>query len=140
MVEEELVPIRIDLDIDGYKYRDTFTWNFNGTQLDWVFGCFCARDGKSLMLILLPPAFPCAADRVMDPEKFAEITCAELELPQNFVQAIAISIREQLDEYVQPENGGELAELRVPINVRCRASRYESRSHWRCLFFFLRER
>ncbi|KAG1469085.1 hypothetical protein G6F56_003463 [Rhizopus delemar] len=27
--EECLVPIRIDLEIDGYKLRDTFTWNLN---------------------------------------------------------------------------------------------------------------
>ncbi|KAI7869506.1 hypothetical protein BDF14DRAFT_1782128 [Spinellus fusiger] len=28
--EDTLVPIRIDLDMDGYKLRDTFTWNLNG--------------------------------------------------------------------------------------------------------------
>ncbi|KAI9025326.1 hypothetical protein CLU79DRAFT_745061 [Phycomyces nitens] len=29
--EDALVPIRIDLEIDGYKLRDTFTWNLNET-------------------------------------------------------------------------------------------------------------
>ena len=29
-VPEALVPIRLDIDIDGQKLRDTFTWNKNG--------------------------------------------------------------------------------------------------------------
>lgn len=28
---EVLVPIRLDMEIDGQKLRDTFTWNKNGT-------------------------------------------------------------------------------------------------------------
>jgi SWI/SNF-related matrix-associated actin-dependent regulator of chromatin subfamily B protein 1 len=28
---EVLVPIRVDLEIDGQKLRDTFTWNKNGS-------------------------------------------------------------------------------------------------------------
>lgn len=28
---EVLVPIRLDIDMDGQKLRDTFTWNKNGT-------------------------------------------------------------------------------------------------------------
>lgn len=27
---EELVPIRLDMEIEGQKLRDTFTWNKNG--------------------------------------------------------------------------------------------------------------
>ena len=27
---EVLVPVRLDIDIDGQKLRDTFTWNKNG--------------------------------------------------------------------------------------------------------------
>ena len=27
---EDLVPIRLDIEIDGQKLRDTFTWNKNG--------------------------------------------------------------------------------------------------------------
>ena len=30
---EVLVPIRLDIDIDGQKLRDTFTWNKNGNLL-----------------------------------------------------------------------------------------------------------
>ena len=32
---EVLVPIRLDIDIDGQKLRDTFTWNKNGTFSDF---------------------------------------------------------------------------------------------------------
>jgi hypothetical protein len=28
--EDVLVPIRIELEHEGYKLRDTFTWNLNG--------------------------------------------------------------------------------------------------------------
>ena len=28
--QDTLVPIRLEFDIDGYKLRDTFTWNLNG--------------------------------------------------------------------------------------------------------------
>lgn len=28
--EDNLVPIRLEMEIDGYKLRDTFTWNLNG--------------------------------------------------------------------------------------------------------------
>lgn len=28
--EEILAPIRLDIEHDGYKVRDTFTWNMNG--------------------------------------------------------------------------------------------------------------
>lgn len=28
--KEELIPIRLDIEIDGQKLRDTFTWNKNG--------------------------------------------------------------------------------------------------------------
>ena len=27
---EELIPIRLDIEIDGQKLRDSFTWNKNG--------------------------------------------------------------------------------------------------------------
>ena len=33
-VPEALVPIRLDIDIEGQKLRDTFTWNKNGEGLE----------------------------------------------------------------------------------------------------------
>ena len=32
---EVLVPIRLDLDIEGHKLRDTFMWNKNGKRREW---------------------------------------------------------------------------------------------------------
>lgn len=28
--DDTLVPIRLELEVDGYKLRDTFTWNMHG--------------------------------------------------------------------------------------------------------------
>ena len=28
----KLIPITLDLDLDGFKYKDSFTWNFNGKR------------------------------------------------------------------------------------------------------------
>lgn len=40
--EEILVPIRIEVESDGYRLRDTFVWNLCGEQLDlWD----CLHDG-----------------------------------------------------------------------------------------------
>lgn len=30
--EDSLVPIRLEFEADGYKVRDTFTWNLNGKK------------------------------------------------------------------------------------------------------------
>ncbi len=34
---ELLVPIRLDMEIEGQKLRDTFTWNRNGPLNDFFF-------------------------------------------------------------------------------------------------------
>ena len=36
---EVLVPIRLDIDIDGQKLRDTFTWNKNGKCFVFLWSC-----------------------------------------------------------------------------------------------------
>ena len=45
---EVLVPIRLDIDIDGQKLRDTFTWNKNG----W---CFQLKYFFPSILMLVKP-------------------------------------------------------------------------------------
>lgn len=35
---ENLVPIRLDIEIDGQRFRDAFTWNPSGIFLD-VYSC-----------------------------------------------------------------------------------------------------
>lgn len=34
---EVLVPIRLDMEIEGQKLRDAFTWNMNGSVLSSLF-------------------------------------------------------------------------------------------------------
>ena len=34
--QEMLVPIRLDMEIEGQKLRDTFTWNKNGMILVYI--------------------------------------------------------------------------------------------------------
>ncbi|CAO3671370.1 unnamed protein product [Umbelopsis ramanniana] len=66
--EDVLVPVRIDMESNGYQLRDTFTWNLN--------------------------------EKLLTPERFADILCEDLHLPPaQFVDAIVASIREQLEEY-----------------------------------------
>ena len=36
---EVLVPIRLDIDMDGQKLRDTFLWNKNGEYPAWASYC-----------------------------------------------------------------------------------------------------
>lgn len=83
----ELITIRLDLDMDGYKLRDTFTWNLyeEGTG-----GITC--------------------------EEFAELTCRDFDLPASvFIPAIVKSMREQLQEYREAQamlrNAGGLVAL-----------------------------
>jgi len=57
--EEILVPIRILVDQDGVKYKDDFTWNFNGERPFSIFSPIhfhflvphsssCLRDHRNL--------------------------------------------------------------------------------------------
>ena len=39
---EVLVPIRLDMEIEGQKLRDCFTWNKNGTVQDLHYNNHCA--------------------------------------------------------------------------------------------------
>ena len=34
--DEDLVPIRLDIDIEGQKLRDCFTWNKNGKSKSFI--------------------------------------------------------------------------------------------------------
>ena len=35
-LDENLIPIRLDVDLEGHRLRDTITWNKNGKYLDLV--------------------------------------------------------------------------------------------------------
>ncbi|KAI7724629.1 hypothetical protein M8C21_009802 [Ambrosia artemisiifolia] len=49
---ENIVPIRLDIEIDGQRYRDTFTWN--PSDPDSEISMFAKRTVKDLKL---PPPF-----------------------------------------------------------------------------------
>lgn len=81
------MPIRIDLEIEGYKLRDTFTWNLNGNQ-------YCRANTKTRKLIFI------CIETLITHEQFAEVICLDLRLPPSlFVEPIAKSIKEQLEDY-----------------------------------------
>ena len=79
--EEELVPIRLDVNVDNVRIQDTITWNLFG---------MCEL---KIFLNLL--------ETRVTPEQFAETFCLELNLPQKFEFYVAATIRRQMLEYQQ---------------------------------------
>ncbi|CAF4562190.1 unnamed protein product, partial [Didymodactylos carnosus] len=59
---EDLIPIRLDMEVDGQKLRDTFTWNKNGIVN------ICR---------IIPQTFDniFRSEQLITPEIFAEILC-----------------------------------------------------------------
>ncbi|XP_070055972.1 chromatin structure-remodeling complex protein BSH isoform X2 [Nicotiana tomentosiformis] len=115
---ENLVPIRLDIEIDGQRFRDAFSWNPNDPDSEVV--VFARRTVKDLKL---PPGFITQIAQSIqldlrvnhtvikdhyfwdlnnfesDPEEFARTFCKDMEIEDPEVgPAIAISIREQLYE------------------------------------------
>jgi hypothetical protein len=87
--EEMLVPIRLDVENDGYKIRDTFTWNMNGKRLL-----------KDLEKEERDTNRNFNVEMTITPDQFAEITCEDLRLPPAvFVPLIATSIKDQIQDY-----------------------------------------
>ena len=110
---ETLVPIRLDMEIEGQKLRDAFTWNMNGKYSLTGFTAsqtsnFCPL--KSFLLFF--------SEKLMTPEMFAEILCDDLDLnPLAFVPAIASAIRQQIESYPTDSILEEEADQRVIIKV-----------------------
>lgn len=82
------MPIRLDIDHDHYRLRDTFVWNVNGTLSNFIYHSFsCAQFHLNLHFV----------DPVVSIEKFAQVICDDFHIPQNyFCQAIMKSINEQI--------------------------------------------
>ncbi|KAF6167240.1 hypothetical protein GIB67_029878 [Kingdonia uniflora] len=102
---ENLVPIRLDIDLDGHKFKDAFTWNPSG---------------------ILPGLYPlisvACVFTVTDPDSevvvFAKRTVKDLKLPQAFVTQIAQSIQAQLVEFRSLEGQEMFAGERiVPLKL-----------------------
>ncbi|CDW56416.1 SWI:SNF matrix associated [Trichuris trichiura] len=102
---EILVPIRLDMEIDGLKLRDNFTWNKNGRRF------FCSSHASQADWRLFK-------ELNMTPEIFAEILCDDLDLPPNtFVPAVAASIRQQLAAYCPESFTVDGTDQRVVIKL-----------------------
>ncbi|XP_072911668.1 SWI/SNF-related matrix-associated actin-dependent regulator of chromatin subfamily B member 1b isoform X3 [Hemitrygon akajei] len=106
---EVLVPIRLDMEIDGQKLRDAFTWNMNAIrqQIDSYPMDTILEDQSDQRVIIklnihvgnisLVDQFEWdMSERENSPEKFALKLCSELGLGGEFVTTIAYSIRGQL--------------------------------------------
>lgn len=109
---EALVPIRLDMEIDGQKLRDAFTWNMNGENNSVV-----PSSWNNLWFLLSKvPVF--SSEKLMTPEMFAEILCDDLDLnPLAFVPAVASAIRQQIESYPTDSILEEQADQRVIIKV-----------------------
>ncbi|EXB80272.1 Chromatin structure-remodeling complex protein BSH [Morus notabilis] len=112
---ENLVPIRLDIEVDGHRFKDAFTWNPSDPDSEIV--VFAKRTVKDLKL---PPSQLAefrsfegqemyAGEKIVpikdmnnfesDPEEFAKTFCKDLGIEDPEVApAIAFAIREQLYE------------------------------------------
>lgn len=117
--EEELVPIRLDIDIEGQKLRDCFTWNKNGKLLENKFfykffnsfSSYYLGNNQNKTIFIYAALHYCIAnvcsstlffniETLISPETFAEVLCDDLDLsPMQFVPAIAQAIRNQVKQY-----------------------------------------
>ncbi len=129
---EVLVPIRLDMEIEGQKLRDAFTWNMNGNIRSSLFSALL-KDGSSFFQcqkrlkgefkasrakISIDSFFLIITEKLMTPEMFAEILCDDLDLnPLAFVPAIASAIRQQIESYPTDSILEDQADQRVIIKV-----------------------
>ncbi|KAF9011896.1 hypothetical protein BDQ17DRAFT_1321887 [Cyathus striatus] len=74
---EQLVPIRLEFDVEHHKMRDTFIWNLNGSTI--------------LLLLDLHP--------VVTPEVFAQSIVDDYALAQSYHGMIVKHIQDQLSDY-----------------------------------------
>jgi SWI/SNF-related matrix-associated actin-dependent regulator of chromatin subfamily B protein 1 len=95
---EQLVPIRLEFDVDHHKMRDTFTWNLAGEH------CWLLAPGK--------PTLTRWTDPVVTPEAFAQSIIDDYGLAQTHHATITKLIQEQLSDYKAhaapvPEQAGD---------------------------------
>jgi hypothetical protein len=76
------------LEHDGYKLRDTFTWNLNGKKKNKMM----TTTTKTIITRMI-------IETLVTPEQFGEVMCEDLKLPPPIANQIAKAIREQLDDY-----------------------------------------
>ncbi|XP_030872937.1 SWI/SNF-related matrix-associated actin-dependent regulator of chromatin subfamily B member 1 [Leptonychotes weddellii] len=105
---EVLVPIRLDMEIDGQKLRDAFTWNMN----DFLQRTHYLYSDQNQTTTTKNPK------KLMTPEMFSEILCDDLDLnPLTFVPAIASAIRQQIESYPTDSILEDQSDQRVIIKL-----------------------
>lgn len=82
---EQLVPIRLEFDVEHHKMRDTFVWNLNGTSL----GLFLFVSSLTML----------HKDPVVTPENFAQSLVDDYSLPSSYHAVITKSIQDQLSDF-----------------------------------------
>lgn len=143
---EVLVPIRLDMEIEGQKLRDAFTWNMNGNvpsslslssvKYDVKANTFWhqrehLKHQKQIAVLDNFVHLLKFSEKLMTPEMFAEILCDDLDLsPLAFVPAIASAIRQQIESYPTDSILEDQADQRVIIKVTL----YTASSSHRVLF------
>ncbi|XP_028075137.1 chromatin structure-remodeling complex protein BSH-like isoform X3 [Camellia sinensis] len=95
---DNLVPIRLDIEIDGQRFRDAFTWNPSDPDSEVV--VFARRTVKDLKL---PPAFVTQIAQSIQSQltEFRSFEGQDMYTGEKIVPikpAIAVAIREQLYE------------------------------------------
>jgi hypothetical protein len=105
---EVLAPIRLNIDHEGVRYRDQFTWNVNDATLKvclriWNAACNCVTDICVGELEAREPARRSAnesAHSFSQPSVFADLLIQDAELPSSLAPLLTSAIESQLEEFV----------------------------------------
>lgn len=82
---EQLVPIRLEFDVEHHKMRDTFVWNLNGMFI--------------ILDVLIYRILTMVSDPIITPEIFAQSIVDDYSLTQNYHSVITKAIQEQLSDF-----------------------------------------
>jgi SWI/SNF-related matrix-associated actin-dependent regulator of chromatin subfamily B member 1 len=83
---EQLVPIRLEFDVEHHKMRDSFVWNLNGRAI---------HNSISVLKV----HYACCIDPVVTPESFAQSIVDDYGLAPAYHAVITKSIQEQLSDF-----------------------------------------
>lgn len=84
---EQLVPIRLEFDVEHHKYRDTFVWNLNGSYDLFIYWVSVDLTHRII------------SDPIVTPEVFAQSVIDDYGLSSSYHSIITKSIQEQLSDY-----------------------------------------
>lgn len=122
---EQLVPIRIEFDVEHHKMRDTFVWNLNGPFLSHS--------------VLFSTHLTPNTDPIVTPEAFAQSLVEDYALAPSYHSLIAKSIHDQLSDFRAhsgffDHEGVELSDVGGPDAAVIKGSLDESNAKWWALW------